>query len=254
MTDEDRRRLALIGDLIREGERLDRANLQWLYDQVRELSTYRRPDEFQFPEFAVFIRSDQPKGFALKFLARLDCRKELTILPGSLSGDGVKASLENLVCPIHDSIMVARPWIQAHQDTSREALAQLTRCHFSLHLDGSCVIRNAPMKEGLIGPSGELYRSAYPTIRVPGGAATVFNVGKLDPVTHEATLASEYGCFVANCSSVRFEIGLPEDSAVEFRAGPKEWSPRLQNCPRAPLQVTVGLTAAQYTTRAYPTL
>lgn len=248
MNDEERKRLDLLGELLKKDEPLPREDAQWLYSKIRVLMAPQRADEFLFPSYAALVshHTIPCKAFPMRFFQRLNLMKEVSVDQGAL-GEGLAIPLTTIECEVCDAVMVVRPWVRVHPGVPEAVFSEFRKCALTLLCDGERLIRECPIDEFLLGPREETFRTGYASINPQTSQIAVYAAGRPGPENGESTIEPEYGCFVVNKTRISIELSILDHVAVEYSKGPREWSPR--SFPPTPFKISAGLTAAKYTTK-----
>lgn len=246
--------LAWIEEGLVQGVLPDSEKLRWLTETLKRSLT-ERPDDFKFPEYAAILTSvpglattdergrwvpalgqsgtvsGETMAYALRILKKMDWRTTCEVGgPGLKPEECAHVFSKKTDCPSTDAFLAVRPYVRAHMGTSPDLFEELRRCSISVTFVDYAILDHAPIDDYLISPDGKWFRNLPPEFYVPQDAPwcrRAVGFGR----NFEAHSRLLLGAFLPK------ELGI-----LVSLSGPKM---------SGPVQITSGIVAAHYTSKAY---
>lgn len=225
----DLKRIGAIEEILSKGSLPSSEEICWLCSELRRKGG--RPDEFEFPEYAGIVNWNEEKACAVRYLRRPNLRRDVIIQKDELR-NGQEILRVNTQLEEYEALMVVRPWVRAHAETSAGHLEELRRCTLTVAVDESKLVDAEAIDEFLIAPDGFGFR-ANPVKIFVSRDTKAFGAVAMDEERNEADSRIKFGCFITSGDVISVVV-----------TGPTGISD-------GPLRLIAGLTAALYTTREF---
>lgn len=213
LTHPEHARFHEIRERLSRGEEVVPDDVKWLCDKLEALSK-QSLFEFEFPEYAGFVKMSEEKAWAMKFKQVLAYRWSHTPKENSMSEVIADVSVS---CRANEAACIVRPWIHLPK-CSQDVEEAFKAATLTFYYDSIALISREPVVDYAAGPSGIPYR------RMPKNLGyiwkDVFGAVLLDQ-NQEARTENTFAIFASHGTRLVLDLHWPETTIpkVKFQAG-----------------------------------
>lgn len=203
------------------------SDIWWLCTLLETIAALRH-DECVFPQYAALINQLPRTAYALRLLKQQRIAKVSSI--ESLGTSDLDLLDSHVQCPDSDAVMVVRPYIRLHAGTSPDEVEEFRKAEFSFLVDRQTVLDHVSVEEVLVLPENTALRK-MPFVMPEGMPGNIHVSGRVDTL-NQADRDPVLGIFAVNGDRLNLVL-----HPSPYR-------------PEKPLNLTAGLVAARYTSKA----